>query len=334
MTIQQIYDLAIKLGMQNDLRGPAAVRRKLQREKERYEELSGEKKKEYDLERLRNPYSDTRMFADRPDKPVRRILTGIDIQTEEVLLAKELSKEKPIDLILSHHPVGPALAGLHEVMGLQAEVLANYGVPINVAESLTRLRLQEVSRSVSSANHNRVLDAAKLLGFEMMCTHTATDNMVAMYLHKLLQKSKKKIERVGDLMKLLKGIPEYAKATTLKAGPMIFTGSEDSHVGNVALVEITGGTNGSKMIYEKMSQAGIGTVLGMHMHEEYKKEAEKHHINVIIAGHMSSDSIGMNLFLDELEKRGVEVIACSGLLRISRRKAAKKKRTNSKKRKK
>jgi len=33
---------------------------------------------------------------------------------------------------------------------------------------------------------------------------------------------------------------------------------------------------------------------------------------------MSSDSLGMNLFLDELEKRGIEIVPCSGLIRISR----------------
>ena len=38
---------------------------------------------------------------------------------------------------------------------------------------------------------------------------------------------------------------------------------------------------------------------------------------------MSSDSIGMNLFLDELEKKGIEIIPVSGLIRVSRAKKAK-----------
>ncbi len=86
------------------------------------------------------------------------------------------------------------------------------------------------------------------------------------------------------------------------------------------LTELTGGTEGSPKIYEKMAQAGIGAVISMHQSEEHRKEAEKAHINVVIAGHISSDSIGMNLFLDELEKRGIEIFSCSGLIRISRRK--------------
>jgi hypothetical protein len=84
------------------------------------------------------------------------------------------------------------------------------------------------------------------------------------------------------------------------------------------VTEFTGGTSGSKEIYEKMAQAGIGTVIGMHMGEEHRKEAEKYHVNVVIAGHMASDSLGINLFLDELEKKGVEIIPLSGLIRVKR----------------
>ena len=89
------------------------------------------------------------------------------------------------------------------------------------------------------------------------------------------------------------------------------------------MTEITGGTEGAVGIYEKMANAGIGTIVGMHMDEERKKEAQKYHVNVVIAGHMSSDSLGMNLFLDELEKRGIQVIPISGLIRVSRNKKPK-----------
>ncbi|MDP2684684.1 MAG: NGG1p interacting factor NIF3 [bacterium] len=322
MTIKQIYELAIKLGIQNDLRGAEVVRKRLKREKELFNKLSDKEKKDFDKENLVNPFADSRMFTDNPNKTVTRIMVGIDIGTEELLLAKELSKDKPIDLVLAHHPIGPALAGLHEVMHLQAEIMEKYGVPINVAENLTNIRLEEVARSVSSSNHNRVLDAAKLLGFDMMCTHTTADNMVATYLDKYLKRNKDKVERVDDILELLEKIPEYNLAMVQKTGPKLFSGTKDNFAGKIALTEVTGGTSGSKEMYEKLSQAGVGTIIGMHMHEEHKVEAEKNHINVIIAGHMSSDSIGMNLFLDELEKRGIEIIPCSGLVRVKRYKKA------------
>jgi hypothetical protein len=56
----------------------------------------------------------------------------------------------------------------------------------------------------------------------------------------------------------------------------------------------------------------------MHIAEDHRKEAEKYNINVVIAGHIASDSLGMNLFLDELEQRKVAIQPCSGLIRVSR----------------
>jgi hypothetical protein len=149
-----------------------------------------------------------------------------------------------------------------------------------------------------------------------MNVHTPCDNLAANFLNKKVKESK--IKYVSDLLKLLKSIPEYREAIKIGAGPRLFAGSEENRAGKIALTEITGGTEGSPKIYEKMSQAGIGTIVGMHMSEEHKKEAEKAHINVVIAGHISSDSLGMNLFLDELERKGIEVIPCSGLIRVKR----------------
>ncbi|MFH1235716.1 MAG: NGG1p interacting factor NIF3 [Parcubacteria group bacterium] len=327
MTIQQIYDLAIELAIKNDLRGPARARRVLARAKEEYDSLPKDQKQYFDVERLRNPYSDSRFFAENPNMPIRTIIVGIDLDTEEVLLAHELNKKgRKIDLIMSHHPVGSALASLHEVMHLQAEVMATYGVPINIAESLMHVRMSEVSRSLDPYNHNRVVDAAQLLDFPLVCLHTATDNLVATYLKNLLKQHSSKIETVGDVMTILKTVPEYQVAMRQRSGPVLYAGTENRFAGKIAVTEVTGGTEGSRDMYERLAQAGVGTIVGMHMKEEHKREAEKHHINVIIAGHMSSDSIGMNLFLDRLAKRGITIIPCSGLLRVSRnaKKTAKK----------
>ena len=71
-------------------------------------------------------------------------------------------------------------------------------------------------------------------------------------------------------------------------------------------------------MYERMVHAGVGTLVGMHFAEEHRKQAEAAHINIVIAGHMASDSLGMNLFMDALQKQGIEIIPCSGFTRFSR----------------
>lgn len=321
MKIQQIYDLAIKLGIASDLRGPARIKKILQKTKQQYDELSGDKKKEFDKEKLINPYSDSRVFVDH-GREIKKVMAGIDIQPAEILMAKELG----VDLVIAHHPVGSGLADLADVMNLQSDVLAMYGVPINIAEALTKERISEVARGVSATNHYRTVDAAKLFNMGLMCTHTITDNLVATFLDKEIKKAKPEV--VGDIIDVLKKISEYQIAVTQKSGPTIFVGRAENSTGKVVLTEITGGTEGAVGMYEKMSQAGIGTIVGMHMSEDRKSEAQKNHVNVVIAGHMSSDSLGMNLFLDELEKRGIEIIPCSGLIRVSR--TGKVKRSNIK----
>lgn len=311
MKIKQIFDLAVKKARKADFRSEEQIDNILKRRKKKYEKMSD--KNNYDIELLENPYSDSRILNIAEDKEIKKVLVGIDIEPAEILLAKELGD---IDLVISHHPLGKGLANLAGVMDLQCDVLHQYGVPINIAENLMKKRISEVARGVNAANHQRTVDAAKLLRFNLICLHTACDNLAADFLKEKIENSN--IERIEDLMKVFKDIPEHQEAVKIGAGPKIFVGNKENRVGKIALTEITGGTEGSSKLYEKMAQAGIGTVVGMHMSEEHKKEAESANINVVIAGHMSSDSLGVNLLLDELEKQGVEIVPCSGLSRVSR----------------
>lgn len=313
MTIKEIYNIALKMGVEADFRGKERIERVMRKKREKWEKLPEKEKQELDPEDFKNPYPDSQILHIASNAEIKRALVGIDIEPAEVLLAKALEN---IDLIIAHHPLGKALAHLHDVMELQNDVLNLYGVPINIAEGLMKERISEVGRSVDKVNHQRTVDSARLLNFNLMCLHTACDNLAAKFLKDKIEKEN--FETIGELLDFLKEIPEYKEAAKIGADPKIFVGSKEDRCGKIALTEITGGTEGSPKLYEKMAISGIGTVVGMHISEEHKKEAEASHIKVVIAGHISSDSLGMNLFLDELEKQGIEIIPCSGLIRIKR----------------
>jgi hypothetical protein len=319
MNIQEIYRLGIEMGIKSDFRPKAQIEKNLKRVKEKYTKLSKEEKEIFDIERLTNPFADSQIHFDAGVKNIKRVLAGVDIDSAEMMVATYLNNHNPkrkIDLVIGHHPVGKALADFSDVMHLQSDVLAQYGVPINIAESLMKVRISEVTRGVNPINHFKVVDTAQSLNLSLMNVHTPADNLVAKFVEAKLKKDKP--EYLSDIIKSLLEIPEYKEAAKRGSGPTLFAGLEDNRVGKIALTEITGGTEGNKDIYEKMSQAGIGTVIAMHQSEEHRKAAEKAHINVVIAGHISSDSLGMNLFLDELEKKGIEIVPCSGLTRFSR----------------
>lgn len=317
MKIRAIYELVVEKGMDVDPRGRETVEKILARADEKYREMKDDEREDFDTEALTNPYSDTRILYGDPDREVDTALVGVDMEVGEILLADRLRERgTPIDLVIAHHPEGKALAALHGVMDLQEDVLARYGVPINVAQGIMASRISEVRRGLAPLNHNRAVDAARILDIPMMCTHTPADNHVVHFLQQMMDEEQP--ETVGDIIKLLKKQPEYTRATKLNAGPFVVVGDPERKAGRV-LVDMTGGTGGSEEAYDKLAVAGVGTVVVMHISEKHRKEAEKHHINVINAGHMASDSLGMNLVLDELASRGLEIIPCAGLLRVDRR---------------
>ncbi len=316
MKLRDIYERAIKRGMELDPRGADEAARELESAKKEYDDLKEKDRKWFDKERLRNPYSDSRILFGDPDKEIKRALVGIDIEVGEIVLADRLrDRNRAVDLIIAHHPEGSAMANLYEVMDMQSGILLKYGVPINVAESIMDERIREVERRLMPANHTRAVDAARLLDIPLICLHTPADNAVTDYLQRLFDESKPRL--VSDVVKILKDIPEYVSSMgEVFMHPKAVVGSEKRSAGKV-FVDMTGGTGGSKLAFERLAISGVGTIVGMHISEEHRKEASKHHINVVIAGHIASDSLGINLILDHILD-GVEVIETSGFRRVAR----------------
>ncbi|MFQ5427829.1 MAG: NGG1p interacting factor NIF3 [Thermodesulfobacteriota bacterium] len=317
MKIQDIYEKAYTRGMEVDPRGIEEVRAELKKIKKDFEDLKEKNKETFDGERLVNPYSDTRvLYPGTAHKEIKRVLVGIDMEVGEILLADRLGeKGRPIDLIIAHHPEGRAMANLHAVMNMQAGIMLKYGVPINVAEDIMAERISEVRRRIMPANHMRAVDAARLLEMPFMCMHTPADNSVVSFLQGLFDE--KKPAYVSDIIELLAEIPEYENAAKEVMSPDVVCGTGKRKAGKI-FVDMTGGTGGSKKAFTKLSNAGVGTVVGMHISEDHRKEAEKNHLNVIIAGHMASDNLGMNLLFDNILSPDIEIVETAGFRRVSR----------------
>ena len=319
MKIYDAYRLAIETGMSKDPRPEAEVKKVLSDANEAYEKLEDDRKDLFDTERLWNPYTDSRFSAlaeESKDIDVTKVMWGIDIGTGEVLLADRLrEKGRDISALVAHHPIGTARSRFPEVMSIQADMFHNAGMPINVAEGILKPRVDEVLRNVLGSNYNQAVDAAKLLGIPLFNVHSPADNMVQDYLEVLF--SEKVPYRMSDIIDTLLTEPEFRSAARCNDGPRIMVGSKDDRCGSVVF-KMTGGTSGPKEMYQKLADAGVGTVVGMHFPESHYEEARKANVNLVISGHMASDSLGINLISDVWEREGIEVIPCSGLIRCSR----------------
>ena len=263
-------------------------------------------------------YADTAILYGSPDAQIKKILVGIDIEVGELLLADRIRQREGLDLAISHHPEGKAYAALFEVMQLQVDMLKKLGIAESVAQRLLEERKQEVERKILPQNHTRAVDAARLLDMPFMCVHTPADNHAFGFVQNLMEKEKP--QKVQDIVDILMQIPEYKLATKNYAGPRITLGNPKRCVGRIS-VEMTGGTEGPRNVFDKLYKAGVRTLICMHLSEEHFKKVKDANLNVVIAGHISSDTLGLNLLLDRIEKQAKErlqIISCSGFNRIKR----------------
>ncbi|MDO8662559.1 MAG: NGG1p interacting factor NIF3 [Candidatus Omnitrophota bacterium] len=289
MKLSRFYDLVIKFGADRDPRkNKAAIK----------------------------SYADTAILYGSADTQVKKILVGVDMEVGELLLAERIREMSGLDLVVAHHPEGRGYALLHEVMQLQVDLLKQAGVKEVVAQKLLNQRMAEVERRILPQNHTRSVDAARLLNMPYLCMHTPADNHVFCFLKSLMEEKKPK--RVEDIINILSEIPEYQEAQECMVGPRLILGSPKRETGKI-LFEMTGGTEGPKEVMDKLYKTGVRTLISMHLSDEHFKKAKDANLNVVIAGHISSDVLGLNLLLDRIEKEeSLEIIGCSGFRRVKR----------------
>jgi hypothetical protein len=315
--LKDIYRCVVETGIDADERDRTEIDRVLDETRKRYDKLDEEEKGFFDIEKLTNPYSDTRICAGDPETEVRGIFVGIDMETPEMLLAERLRERgERIDLVLAHHPEGLGYANLHEVMYLQADLWAAQGVSIAAGDALIAPRAEEIRRRVSPSNHYRAVDAASLLGLACMSCHTPADNSVHAFVQRFCDEAQP--DTLDELVKALRTVPEYAEGARKGYGPTIVQGKGSARPGRM-VADMTGGTEGPIDALDRLSAAGVGTLVGMHYSEEHRTRAEQLKLNLVVAGHISSDALGMNLMLDAIERAGdVGIICASGMVRVRR----------------
>ncbi|MCP4481689.1 MAG: NGG1p interacting factor NIF3 [bacterium] len=317
MKIIEILQELIQIGIDTDPRGKKFVQGFLKDIQTKYAKLEDKEKKYFDQEKLTNPYLDSRVYYET-DADISTVMLGIDVETPELLLLDALKKKgQKIDAAITHHPEGLGLSNLDDVMSLQTGLLHKFGVPINIAESIMNTRISDVSKGLMPINYNRTVDAAKLLDIPFMGVHTPSDNCVSDCLQKRFDEENPR--KLQDIIEVLLEFEEYQISYKDNNSPKIINGNKNSSCGKI-YVDMTGGTEGPAVSIEKLANAGVGTIVGMHMSPKHLEKAKECYVNILIAGHMSSDTLGLNLLFDKLERRKgeLEFISCSGFKRIKR----------------
>lgn len=241
---------------------------------------------------------------------IQKVLMGVDMETPELMLAKELG----FDAVVSHHPhTGSPDVNFAKVMDIQIDRMMHFGIPVNRAQKALRKKQSSVERGSHAGNYDRTASAAKLLDMPYMNIHLPADLIgereIQTYLDNRFSDAPK--AKLKDVVEALKELEIYKNAL---ASPVIRVGGDNDYAGRIAVL-FAGGTNGGAEVYKAYFAAGVGTIIAMHCPEDVKTAVEEQNIgNVIVAGHMASDSIGLKKIAEKWRSMGVEVITTAGIL--------------------
>ena len=243
-----------------------------------------------------------------PGENIRKVLFGVDMDTPELLLAKQLG----FDCVVSHHPRNTDVDML-EVLNTHIRKLEALGVPRNKTQKLLADRKKELGYDRHVANSRRSESAAKLLGMPYLCIHTPTDLIGETMVQKFLDEKfgDKPETKLKDIVEALEEIDEYKNSARK---PVIRVGDNDSYAGKIYVL-MAGLTGPGPAVTKEYFEAGVGTLVLMHIPEAVAKEVRTQNIgNVVVAGHMSSDSLGINVVAKKWAEHGVETTMMSGIV--------------------
>ena len=241
-------------------------------------------------------------------KDIKKVLFGVDMDTAELLLAKELG----FDCVVSHHPRNTN-DNMLDVLDDHIFKLEKLGVPRNKSQKLLSEQKDVLGYNQHVSNSRRSESAAKLLNFPFMCIHTPTDLIGEALVQEFLDKKfgDKPDTKLQEIVEALEEIPEYKNSARK---PVIRVGSKESYAGKIYVL-MSGLTGPGPKILKEYFEAGVGTLIKMHIPEKDVKEVKEQGIgNVIVAGHMSSDSLGINKLAKIWGEHGVEVTMMSGVV--------------------
>ena len=243
-----------------------------------------------------------------PGDGIKKVLMGVDMDTAELLLAKQLG----YDCVVSHHPRNNNVDML-DLLHTHIFRLETLGVPRNKGQKLLEERKEELSYNRHVSNIRRSESAAKLLNMPFMCIHTPADKIGEAIVQDFLdRKFKDKPEtKVQEVAEALEEIEEYKKSARK---PVIRVGSKESFAGKIYVL-MSGLTGPGPKILKAYFEAGVGTLVLMHIPEKDAKEVKEQGFgNVLVAGHMSSDSLGLNKIAKSWAAKGVETTMMSGIV--------------------
>lgn len=232
---------------------------------------------------------------------IQKVLFGIDAGASELLLAKQLG----CDAVIAHHPPGGTAAiNFHEVFRRHVQQMVAFGIPKSEAKKAVERRIEELEVEGHTRNYAHAVDIAKILKMPYMNIHTPLDEVGRRIMDEKIKSRVKENSSVKDVVSALKELPEFKNALT---DIKIRLGKPENPCGKV-VVSHGAGTNGGYEIAKTYFRHGVGTVVYIHISPVDLARLKADGVgNLVVTGHIASDSVGINPLIYKLEENGIAV---------------------------
>jgi hypothetical protein len=216
-----------------------------------------------------------------------------------------LAKQLDYDAVIAHHPMGGTAAiNFHHVFKRHIQQMVAAGVPLEEAEKTVQKKLGQLEVEAHTRNYAQAVDVAKLLKMPYMNIHTPLDEVGRKIMQEQINSKIRKNSKVQEVVSALKELIEFKNAVTeIK----IRLGKPENPAGKV-VVSHGAGTNGGYEVAKTYFEHGVGTVIYIHVSAGDLEKLKADGVgNLVVTGHIASDSVGINPLIKELEKRNVSV---------------------------
>lgn len=240
-------------------------------------------------------------------KDIRKVLFGIDIDSSDLYYAKA----NDYDAVIAHHPQANVI-NANEVYKDHVKIMKRNGVLEDVAKNAVKDKYEQLRITAQAANYDNTISVAKMLNMPFLNIHQPLDEIGRRLMQENVDKTL--INNKATLRDVVNGLNDFREMQVARTKVELLIGKEDDKPGKTVVAHGTY-TNGGYDIANLYFENGINTVIYIHIdYPSYIRLQNENKGNLIISGHIASDAIGINPFVNELKERGLEVTTIKGII--------------------
>jgi predicted Fe-Mo cluster-binding NifX family protein len=163
--------------------------------------------------------------------------------------------------------------------------------------------MTDLQVEMHTRNFGHAVDVAKILKMPYLNIHTPLDELGRRIISEKIAETAED-STIEDVISTLSKLPEFRKSDTKIETRL---GDSTNKAGNI-VVSHGAGTNGGYRIAKTYFEHGIQTLVYIHISPGDLEKLKSDGVgNLLITGHIASDSVGINPFISELENNDVSV---------------------------